>query len=262
MDCCGRACGADRHCVRVHGCAPAGEICGDAAACCSGRCDPDTAGVLRCAELEMMSCNVLGEVCMRDDDCCSRLCADDASGARRCHPAGGCRQSGERCGGGGDGACCSGSCEPSVDQVERCCRPDGQRCGDPMHFDGACCSGTCGMAPDGQMRCGAMNGCEPIGDPCERDDQCCSAPGPVCKEGLTHPRRCLDTGPCLAAGTTCAVPDQCCGGVCAPGPGGALVCHDACLSAGAACTSTADCCAGTCTGTGTTMTCSGVVGLD
>ena len=60
--------------------------------------------------------------------------------------------------------------------------------------------------------------------------------------------RCLDAAACLADGTTCAAPDQCCSQRCVPDYTGVRTCRSACVPVGASCAVGADCCDGVCGG--------------
>jgi hypothetical protein len=60
--------------------------------------------------------------------------------------------------------------------------------------------------------------------------------------------RCLAAAACLADGTSCAAPDQCCSQRCVPDYTGVRSCRSACVPVGASCGVGGDCCDGFCGG--------------
>ncbi|HWP07658.1 MAG TPA: hypothetical protein VNN72_18030, partial [Polyangiaceae bacterium] len=58
-------------CYAIDACRAAGETCASAADCCDGvPCVPDSAGVLRCADVPPGGCVMSGGSCTIDGDCC------------------------------------------------------------------------------------------------------------------------------------------------------------------------------------------------
>src|SRR5438067_8302124 len=99
-------------------------------------------------------------------------------------------------------------------------------------------------------RCDMGSGCESVGNICganvlrdggkvNAQQDCCDGHQAVCKLDSSGIPRCYGGGTtacpigytgaagcCIAAGQTCQLKDQCCGGLpCVPGPGGGLICQ-------------------------------------
>ena len=238
-------------------CRAQGAQCSADAECCNSYCDrPGGAATGQCASLG--GCATTGEPCVglgENGSCCSTQCvASGSGGAASCGRLGGCMPAGEVCTTGLE--CCSGSCAPSGTTLDgrpilRCaaeasCQLPGSVC---IAGSSNCCpSGGgdfgCVTAATGARRCvGGAPGCVLPGAACSATEECCteSFPNVQCQAGVGGTNVC-----CVPQGQACAFGDNCCSGVCAPGPGGNLVCAAGCLAPGAACTTTSDCCGGSC----------------
>jgi hypothetical protein len=82
------------------------------------------------------------------------------------------------------------------------------------------------------------------------DKDCCGGAG-SCRAGSDGALRCLPAAAgaqCTPSGYSCRVPEQCCGGRCAPDATGALACRATCVPPGAPCAGPGDCCSGLCSG--------------
>ena len=238
-------------------CRAQGAQCSSDSECCNSYCDrPGGAITGQCATIG--GCVTRDEPCGptgENGSCCSSLCAPSGSGgAGSCARLGGCMPLGEVCTTGLE--CCSGSCVPGGTTLDgrsvlRCatdasCQLPGGVC---VAGSSNCCpSGGgdfgCVTASTGINRCvGGVPGCVLPGAACGSTKECCaeSFPNIQCLPGTGGSNVC-----CLPPGQACAFGDNCCSGVCAPGPGGALVCAAACLAGGASCTTDTDCCGGSC----------------
>jgi hypothetical protein len=199
------------------GCHPAGSVCGEASACCSGACSDGF-----CAAVE--GCRPSGESCASGSDCCSHVCASDGQGRVLCQQLGGCRVAGELCT--AEHACCDASSCVALDGasgIGRCTL-----------------GGTCG---------GGGEICRVSGEPDAMRECCDGASGRTqCRGSDVHGiDRCLaPSAECRGEGETCAAPSDCCGGRCVPNESGLLVCMTSCVAGVGRCTSDADCCSGIC----------------
>lgn len=229
-------------------CRVVGEICTEAADCCSFNCDipeGETAGT--CVKLPSTNaCNTVGETCQEDAHCCSLYCRDNGTGFMSCGYISGCRPAYELCR--DDGDCCnaavqaSGVCDKQLagSTVGRCLNPGGD-------------------APSGEI-CGDAAG-NPVGsNTCAGSNGQGSANANCRSSGQDLPFRC--EGPetmCFGAGTACAHGGECCSGICAPDASGNLVCdpEGSCRADGETCTADADCCGGVCDTQ--TLTCQTVI---
>lgn len=97
--------------------------------------------------------------------------------------------------------CCSGKCSGNKCDFEVNCTPAGSACV-------GCCSATCAYyANAAEARCTAVAGCQPLGENCSSDSDCCSGD---CTQHVCSPvKRCLMSGEthCDDGGGSC------CGGL-------------------------------------------------
>jgi hypothetical protein len=172
----------------------------------------------------MAECQSVGEPCTGYHECCTGLCADPGTGVPVCQMLSGCRPIGEVCLKSEN--CCSGICTPYQDT--------------------------------GIMRCEFVGSCLQPGELCwEGQPTNCCPSGPDGGSELCHPtllglQRCFgegtdEEGGCIPEGLPCSFGEECCLGVCVPGPGDGLICGP-CVGIGGACTADADCCDGLCVG--------------
>jgi hypothetical protein len=114
---------------------------------------------------------------------------------------------------------------------------------------------TCVPFEDSDLgRCGHILGPKPAGEICDErfpgTHDCCGGEE-ACRPDVLGIKRCFGEGTeCLADGAACAFGEQCCSGLCAPDPTGALVCGVGCVADGQACTDSAACCGGLCNAQG------------
>lgn len=261
--CCSGTCqkasdGVER-CVSGGRCRSEGEVCAKDGDCCNHQCDNGFCLVLK-------ECDVAGEACDNGKDCCSGVCADDGSGYHSCVFLGGCRPYGELCR--KDADCCNnpasadpGVCNLITETIGRCenpqgCAPAGELCGAGYHDCCPCaipqsspgCPNEkgdlfCQETIFGVSRC-FSDDCVVEGGSCKDDTDCC---GGVCTGGACDPGLA-----CRADLEPCAMPDQCCCGICAPDQAGLLVCcpGGSCIPEEQPCTTDADCCEGNCSRAG------------
>ena len=97
----GTAGAPELRCGRSSSCQTKGDICAEAADCCSGYCDDDG----RCpSQNEIGGSRLTGEVCDNDAQCVTKSCAPDfPGGISLCQALGGCRVAGD----GSTGSLCS-----------------------------------------------------------------------------------------------------------------------------------------------------------
>jgi hypothetical protein len=232
------------------------------------------------------NCETLGLACSQDSQCCSGRCAGGT-----CQPSSFCNQQGDICAQNND--CCSGNCVIPQNQnvgtcgtptggAANCKMPDGTLCagvnlgpdggiilqdGGIPSCGGACCSRSCApYGPTGILVCQPASGCHPVGDLCQKDDDCCGAAGilggsmkpvtcNVTDGGIgicTNPMGCKPNGDvCKLMTTTCNSSCDCCAGNCEvkdtchqDNVGVPRCSNSQCQDAGASCASSADCCNG------------------
>ena len=243
----------------ITACRASGTTCSADTECCNNLCDrPNGAQIGQCAILG--SCATADEPCTSvgaSGDCCSNACLrNEASGPATCQHIGGCKPTNELCTFATE--CCSGSCAAAGTTndgrtIRRCasgitCQPSGELCSLAGSIANCCPPGGgatgCEEASIGLPRClGGTAGCTLPGNACIDTSECCteSFPAIACQIARSGNQVC-----CLSAGQSCAFGDTCCSGVCAPGPGGALVCQSAPVATDGACTTSADCATGCC----------------
>jgi hypothetical protein len=121
------------------------------------------------------------------------------------------------------------------------CQPSGETCAS----DKDCCAGLCRGG-----RCQATSGCRPSGERCFANAQCCSG---TCKAGPEAVPRCAE-GKCRRVGELCNKADECCDRIACragagAGTGAAPRCLGtiaACLPPGAPCAVPDQCCSSLC----------------
>jgi len=140
-------------------------------------------------------------------DCCSGLCEPDSAGINRCAKDTPCLEDGEVCGGSGASQnCCSGGkpgCKNTISGVPRCvgiaaCKPAGDVCG----ACDQCCSQVCVQDANNVFRC--ADTCVAQGNGCSTDADCCD--NGACIEGTCEP----PITSCVALGGACDAQNPCC----------------------------------------------------
>jgi hypothetical protein len=263
-ECCSGLCASGRCALGSSYCIQSNDVCYHANDCCGGICtapngQPVTGsnpGLCSQPSSGSVNCSAVdGTVCPGGGcgACCSRLCAPyGPSGVNICQPAQGCRVEGDLCrsnsdccGGMGSGVLGDGSvvCSNSMNggAIGVCMTPgptaEGGTCvpeGDVCHYNQS--NYTCSISSARADCCGPQTpkwlACvlDPFGVPR------CNAYTGVNDGGVG----------CIAAGHSCAMASECCGGLpCVPNGSGQLVCGStACQQSGNSCTVNADCCSG------------------
>lgn len=292
-DCCSFSC-IDGTCSDEQ-CTSDGEACTDGAECCGGSCEGDV-----CVPLNA-ECKTSGNVCAEDNDCCSSYCNDGLCDSSPSF----CTQTGDACS--NDFECCAGLCDNGGDGLGTCivvpgpgaggCITAGEVCGadlvdgEPPVCGGECCSRACfPFGPTGIYVCQPPSGCNPTGELCREDNDCCgSATQPdgesanvTCSKVDGNPiGRCDAGNSCTPAGGICRLQSQscnenanCCAGnvlqndTCKQDSLGIprcviaeIDCTDPSAFEGEDCATSADCCGLPCTPSGTgefpPLTCGG-----
>jgi len=110
------------------------------------------------------------------------------------------------------------------------------------------------MGTSGVKICDKPAGCMAAGEVCweGQASNCCpqgaSGGNKLCLPTDIGVRRCFapeTSSQCVAEGQTCSFGDECCSGICLPGPNG-YVCAAQCVALNGVCTADADCCDGVC----------------
>jgi hypothetical protein len=232
-------------CAPSSTCRARNEICAQDTDCCSGTCLDG-----RCPGQSLLGQKLfVGEPCSADSECASYACASSyPGGPKTCQFLGGCRPAEEVCH--DDWECC-GYLELS-DNRDQCLTPL------PM-------PGTCAAVPGlpTLSRCKLQQTSKEIGEICQSAGQnvhtCCGG-AEVCQPTVTGVSRCMGGGfagggsdagfQCVADGESCSVPEQCCGGTCAPVLDFegvvTLRCSSGCVDSGGLCTTDSDCCGHSC----------------
>jgi hypothetical protein len=155
-------------------------------------------------------CVAMGDVCVTTAECCGgRLCEVGDDSVRRCSESTFCRAGGEECTQASQ--CCSLSCNGTCQDDGSLCSQVGDECGGNVE----CCSNRC----DGTCQ-SLGGGCTGIGEACTAQgphENCCSK---YCSNFGTDDNpdlRCARSSACGARGEACAVPADCCSGVCQDG---------------------------------------------
>ncbi len=233
-----------------------------------GRGSADTAGSAgQLGEGGDTICADLGEDCENSFDCCGGscehgicsnqaglcvstglVCADDLPccvgfcGMDGKCPPLSCSAASSRCN--ADEECCSQDCRGGRCEVLDGCQPLGEFC----TYNRDCCSFSCTY--DGwsrSFRCSPANTCLSSGEVCdETRPPCCGQLGEqrteACELGSNGVTRCTPRGPCKITGAECAQAAECCGGFCLPDDSGYRACSETCADLGARCVNDRDCC--------------------
>lgn len=224
LDCCGLSC-LDSTCSSSQ-CTSDGESCEDGDECCGGRCENDTCVPLNDA------CSTSGNECTGHTDCCSNYCQDG-----HCGQPSYCTQSGDTCM--EDSECCAGLCvleegaALGVCQLAPAsgaggCLTAGEVCSGGAVYEedglptcgGECCSRACfPHGKTGVLICQPPSGCNPTGELCREDSDCCGSEGlpdgevsqiKCSKEPGAELGRCNAGNSCTPAGGICRLQDLSC----------------------------------------------------
>lgn len=189
------------------------------------------------------ACRQVDAGCSAGTQCCTGLC----NGAT-CEPlsaAGGpsYKVLGESCnadpdGGTANGGCCSSLCRNGVCAKAYYCQPNGDIC----HWNIECCGNVCSVNDGGVGRClkitgSGGGGCTQEGNPCTDGAGCCSR---TCFDPGSGARVCLPAGGCRLTGTSCDNDDACCGG--GVNPNGTVRCSNGRCDNGQACNGVGNIC--------------------
>ncbi len=181
-------------------CAVEGDSCNSPDDCCSNRCNGN-----KCTS---DGCTVVGDACRSDSECCAKTPGScvKLGGESRCMTSY-CRSEGDICTFGSQ--CCPGE-QCNVDRCEMLttqwsCLTQNTPC------TYVCCSGICDQATNS---CFALDGCQPIGESCNQNGDCCSgsctSDGSAPKTCSTTSFACLKEGElCPQQGTSCCSGEQC-----------------------------------------------------
>ncbi|MDP1825537.1 MAG: hypothetical protein Q8L48_19920 [Archangium sp.] len=242
-------------------CVAAGDPCSTTEPCCSGQCagavctsstfcrDPGGACTLDtdCCNNNCVSgqcataaCVATGQACQAPDECCTGVC--NANTCAAITGGGQCKVLGDSCGtavdGGIGGNCCSSLCRSGVCAKAYYCQPNGDRCGS----DAECCGRACSVDDGGVGFCeditgGGGGGCTQEGNPCAGGSNCCSR---TCFDPGSGATVCLPAGGCRLTGTSCSGDDACCGG--GVNPNGTVQCADGRCDNGQSCNGVGNIC--------------------
>ena len=194
--CCTLFCDATGHCGSGL-CKPQGQTCTSSRECCDGNCQAGT-----CQSTVSGGCATLGETCSSNGNCCSQDCVGG-----RCYFQAACRADGDLCNANSD--CCNSHCNTTT---HRCDVTGGcVTVGDSCSLSGSrnCCSNLCVSNGLGTGVCLTLNGCQPDGEICNNNTDCCSFGGGnasfvACDSadslGL---KRCLNPQGCQPEGEVC-----------------------------------------------------------
>ena len=192
-DCCTLSCDATGHCGNgTTLCKPQGQTCTTNSECCDNNCAGT--GTKTCQSTVSGGCATLGETCSSNGNCCSQDCVGG-----RCYFQTNCRADGDLCNVNSD--CCNSHCDTTTHR----CDVTGScvMVGDSCSFSGSrnCCSDLCVYNGLGTGVCLTLNGCQPDGEICNGNNDCCSF---LCSTpdslGL---RRCQNPPGCQPAGEVC-----------------------------------------------------------
>jgi hypothetical protein len=141
-------------------------------------------------------------------------------------------------GGTANGGCCSSLCRNGVCAKAYYCQPNGDIC----HWNAECCGNVCSVNDGGVGRClkitgSGGGGCTQEGNPCTDGAGCCSR---TCFDPGSGARVCLPAGGCRLTGTSCDNDDACCGG--GVNPNGTVRCSNGRCDNGQACNGVGNIC--------------------
>ena len=192
-DCGSLNCDSTKHCGTGPSCKVTGSYCAADSDCCTNKCDNNVCNNDRI-------CQVIGDTCDNVSWCCSGSCQKIGSAPTapsRC-VALSCRNPPDICS--TSRQCCSENClnfqcissPPACTQVNSPCSNGSTN---------SCCSGICNSS----SLCEPLDGCQPKGDWCEADEDCCSG---TCDKPNS---RCSSSINCLDEGEPCSSLLGCCG---------------------------------------------------
>ncbi len=208
-------------CQRTYSCMDNAPFCGEPGASCEvlESCCGFLEGTAQCTA--GTCCQPDGVSCADGDACCTGKCENGTCGGTECAAIGEACTTRDNCCG-----------ELRCSSTRECfaCVPDGLSCTEPEE----CCNGTC---DDGI--CNAPTTCAVAGEVCTSDGSCCSGHCLPATDG--GPDRCAASG-CLADGSQCAFPEQCCSKICDNEICGGVEC----IANGGKCDEPSSCCSSRC----------------
>jgi len=182
-DCCSNACVASS-CAAA--CVQNGQPAATDTACCSG-----FRSGANCAAVPGTVCGTTGNACTTDAGCCTGNCVNNV-----CMGTGAaCVPQGDTCF--DDLDCCSFHCSgtggnagicddlPGLGSVGGGCNYAGEPCS--ASNCSACCTAACGPAPGGGSVCSRASGCQPEGEICTDNNDCCGGYPANSPEGMMYP---------------------------------------------------------------------------